>query len=154
MFLNENLGNLTLIVEKQHLNYISVSNISLHNLGTFVTFVDPYLIILMPVRLEIIYPCLLTYHDLIQPIRVTLLIHILKICSLSHSGMFLPGNEKTWDKSCMCLPRLYNVLQDTNTTDELMLFIPAISSTISRASSSNVHFTTEVIFLPIAPRGL
>ena len=48
----------------------------------------------------------------------------------------------------------YKVLQDTNTTDELMLFIPAISSTISRASSSNVHFTTEVIFLPMAPRGL
>ena len=46
------------------------------------------------------------------------------------------------------------VLQDTNTIDELMLFIPAFSSTISRASSSNVHFTTEVIFLPIGPRGL
>ena len=53
----------------------------------------------------------------------------------------------------MRLQQLYKVLQDTNTTDELMLFILAISSTISRAPSSNVHFTTEVIFLPIAPRG-
>ena len=54
----------------------------------------------------------------------------------------------------MRLPKFYKVLQDTNTTDELMLFIPAISSTISRTSSSNVHFKTEVIFLLIAPRGL
>ena len=54
----------------------------------------------------------------------------------------------------MRLPQIYEVVQDTNTTDELMLFIPAISSTISRASSSNVNFTMEVIFLPIAPRGL
>ena len=54
----------------------------------------------------------------------------------------------------MRLPQLYKILQDTNTTDELMLFIPAISSTISRTSSSNVHFTTEIIFLPIAIRGL
>ena len=54
----------------------------------------------------------------------------------------------------MRLPQLYKVLQDTNKTDELMLFIPAIASTISRASSQNVHFMTEVIFLPIAHRGL
>ena len=47
MFLNENLGHLAFIVEKQHLNYLSVGSISLHNLGTFVTFVEPYLIILM-----------------------------------------------------------------------------------------------------------
>ena len=65
MFLNENLGDLTLIVEKQQLNYLSFGSISLHNLGTFVTFVEPYLIILMSVRLERIYPCLLTYNDLI-----------------------------------------------------------------------------------------
>ena len=38
--LEENLGRLTLIVEKQHLNYFSVGIISLHNLGTFVTFVE------------------------------------------------------------------------------------------------------------------
>ena len=63
MFLNENLGHLTLIGEKQHLNYLWVGSISLHNLGTFVTFVEPYLIILMLVRLERIYPCLLTYFD-------------------------------------------------------------------------------------------
>ena len=50
--------------------------------------------------------------------------------------------------------QLYKVLQDTNTTDELRLFIPAISSTIARASSSNVHFTTDVIFLPTAPKSL
>ena len=60
VFLNENLGHLTLIVEKQHLNYLSVGSISLHNLGTFVTFVEPFLIILMLVRLERIYPYLLT----------------------------------------------------------------------------------------------
>ena len=35
-----------------------------------------------------------------------------------------------------------------------MLFIPAISSTLSRTASSNVHLKTEFIFLPIAPRGL
>ena len=44
MFLNENLGRLNLIVETQHLNYLSVVSISLHNLGTFVAFVKPYLI--------------------------------------------------------------------------------------------------------------
>ena len=64
MFLNENLGHLTLIVESQHLNYLSVGSISLHNLGTFVTFVEPYLIILMSEQLERIFPCLLTYYDL------------------------------------------------------------------------------------------
>ena len=62
---NENLGHLTLIVEKEHLNYLSLGSISLHNLGTSVTFREPYLIILMSVRLERIYPCLLTYYDLI-----------------------------------------------------------------------------------------
>ena len=67
--------------------------------------------------------------------------------------MFCLEVRKIWDKSRMLLPQLYKVLQDTNTTDELMLLIPAISSTLSRASSSNVHFTTEVIFLPIASRG-
>ena len=35
----------------------------LNNLETFVTFVEPYLIILMSVRLKRIYPCLLTYYD-------------------------------------------------------------------------------------------
>ena len=65
MFFNENLGHLTLIVEKQHLNYLSVGSISLHNLETIVTFVEPYLIILMSVRLERLYPCLFTYYDLI-----------------------------------------------------------------------------------------
>ena len=65
MFLNENLGHLTLIVESQHLNYLSVGSISLPNLGTFVTFAEPYLIILMAERLERIYSCLLTYYDLI-----------------------------------------------------------------------------------------
>ena len=64
MFLNENLGHLTLIVENQHLNYLSVGSISLHNLGTFVTFAEQYLIILMSERLERIYPRLLTYYDL------------------------------------------------------------------------------------------
>ena len=65
MFLNENLGQLTFIVIKQYLNYLSDGSISLHNSGTFVNFVKPYLIILMSVRLERIYPCLLTYYDLI-----------------------------------------------------------------------------------------
>ena len=65
VFLNENLGHLTLIVEKQHLNYLQVGRITLHNLGIFVIFVDPYLIILMSARIERIYPCLLTYYDLI-----------------------------------------------------------------------------------------
>ena len=77
MFLNENFGHLTLIVEKQNLNYLLVGSISLHYicLGTFVTYVEPCLIILMSVRLERIYPCLLTYYDLIYPIRVTLSMH-------------------------------------------------------------------------------
>ena len=65
MFLNENLGHLTLIIEKTHRNYLMVCSISLHNLGTFVTFVKVFLIILMSVRLVRIYPCLLTYYDLI-----------------------------------------------------------------------------------------
>ena len=51
VFLNENLVHLTLIVEKQHLNYLSVGSISRHNLGTFITFVEPYLIIFMSARL-------------------------------------------------------------------------------------------------------
>ena len=63
VFLNENLGHLALIAEKQHLNYLPVSTISIHNLETFVTFDEPYLIILMSVRLERIYLCLLTYYD-------------------------------------------------------------------------------------------
>ena len=65
VFLNENLGHLTLIVENQHVNYLSVDSISQLNLGTLVTFAEPYLIILMSERLERIYPCLLTYYDLI-----------------------------------------------------------------------------------------
>ena len=65
VFLDENLDHLTLIVEKQRLNYLSVGSIFVHNLGTSVTFVEPYLIILMSVRLKRIYPCLLTYYDLI-----------------------------------------------------------------------------------------
>ena len=42
VFLNENLGHLTLIFEKQHLKYLLVGGISLQYLGTFVTFVEPY----------------------------------------------------------------------------------------------------------------
>ena len=63
--LEENLGHFTLIVEKQLLNHLSVGSIFLHNLGTFVTLIEPYLIIIMSVRLERIYPCLLTYYNLI-----------------------------------------------------------------------------------------
>ena len=63
VFLNENLGHLDLIAEKQHLNYLPVGSISVHNLETFVTFVEPYLIILMSGRLERLYSCLLTYYD-------------------------------------------------------------------------------------------
>ena len=85
MFLDENLGHLTLIVEKQHLNYLSVGSISLHNLGTFVTFVEPYFMSDSE-QLERIYPCLLTYSDLIYPIRVILSIHNVKMCSLSPFG--------------------------------------------------------------------
>ena len=95
MFLNENLGRLILIVENQHLNYLSVGSISLHNLGTFVIFVEPYLIILMSVRLERIYPCLLTYYKFIKPIRVTLSIHNLKFIAFFTSGMFLLRSDKT-----------------------------------------------------------
>ena len=57
VFFNEILGNLTLIVEKQHLNYLSVGSISLHNLETFVTFVEPYLIILMSDSKEYNHVC-------------------------------------------------------------------------------------------------
>ena len=64
-FLTVNLGHLTLIVEKLHLNNLSVVSISLHNLETFVTFVEPYLITMMSVPLERIYPCLLTHYDVI-----------------------------------------------------------------------------------------
>ena len=42
VFLNENLGHLTLIFYKQLLNYHLVGGISLQYLGTFVTFVEPY----------------------------------------------------------------------------------------------------------------
>ena len=89
MFLNENLGHLTLTFFKQHLNYLLVGGISLHYLGTFVTFVEPYLMILKSVRLERIYQCLLTYYDRIKPIRVTLSIQNLKIRSLSQLGYVL-----------------------------------------------------------------
>ena len=71
VFLNENLGHLTRIFQKQHLNYLLVGGISLQYIGTLVTFVEPYLMILMSVRLERIYPCLLIYYDRIKPIRVT-----------------------------------------------------------------------------------
>ena len=38
--------------------YLPVGSISLYNLGTFVTFVEPYLIIFMSVRLkEYIHVC-------------------------------------------------------------------------------------------------
>ena len=47
--------------------YLSVGSISLHNLGTFLTFVDPYLIILMSARLERIYPFLLTQWRSSEP---------------------------------------------------------------------------------------
>ena len=39
VFLEREFGLLDLIVEKKHLNNPSVGSISLHNLGTFVTFV-------------------------------------------------------------------------------------------------------------------
>ena len=42
VFLNENLGHLTLIFLKLHLNNLLVGGISLQYLGTFVTFVEPY----------------------------------------------------------------------------------------------------------------
>ena len=45
--------------------------------------------ILKSVRLERIYPCLLTYYDRIKPIRVTLAIQNLKIGSLSQLGYVL-----------------------------------------------------------------
>ena len=45
--------------------------------------------ILMSVLLERTYPCLLTYYDRIQPIRVTLSIQNLKIRSLSQLGYVL-----------------------------------------------------------------
>ena len=64
VFLNENLGHLTFIIQIQHLNNLSVGGISLHNLGTFVTFAEPYIILLMSERLER-YPCLLTCYNLI-----------------------------------------------------------------------------------------
>ena len=44
VFLNENLVRLTLIIATQHLNYLLVGSISLHNLRAFVNFVEPYLI--------------------------------------------------------------------------------------------------------------
>ena len=36
MFLNENLGHLTLIAEKQHLNYLAVGSISLHTVNVVI----------------------------------------------------------------------------------------------------------------------
>ena len=42
VILNENLGHLTLVFQKHHLNYLLVGGISLQYLGTFVTFVEPY----------------------------------------------------------------------------------------------------------------
>ena len=60
VFLNESFVHLTPIVENPHPNNLSVGSISLHNLGTFVNFVKPYLIILMSVRLKRIYLCLLS----------------------------------------------------------------------------------------------
>ena len=82
MFLNENLGHLTLIVEKQHLKYISVGSISLHNLGTFVTFAEPYLIILLSERLERIYPCFtpFTCADLHTVCKLHVYIYVFWAC--------------------------------------------------------------------------
>ena len=42
--------------------------------------------------------------------------------------MFFLRSKKIWDKSRMRLSQLYKILQDVNTTDELMLFTRAISS--------------------------
>ena len=44
---------MTLIVEKKYLNCISVAHVSIHDEGTFVNIVEPYLIGLNSVRLEI-----------------------------------------------------------------------------------------------------
>ena len=149
VFLNENLGHLTLIFVKTTPKlpfgrwcFPTIFRNFWHICWTILNDFD--------VRQTRKNVSMLTYYDHIKPIRVTLSIQNLKIRSLSQLGYVLTS---TWDKSRMRLSQLYKVFQDTNTTDELMLFIPAISWTISRAPSSNVHFTTEFIFLPIAPRG-
>ena len=46
----------------------------------------------------------------------------------------------------MRLRQFYEVLRDTDITDEFMFFTIAISSPISRASPSNVHFTPGLGF--------
>ena len=66
MFVNGNLSHLTLIVEKQHFDNLSVSRFFfMHNLGPLVTFAEPCFIIMISDRPKIIYPCLLIYHNLI-----------------------------------------------------------------------------------------
>ena len=63
--LKENFGRLTLIVETQHLNYLSVGCISLHNIGFFLSFVEPYLINFDISPSQKNMSMFLTYHDLI-----------------------------------------------------------------------------------------
>ena len=63
--LNENFGRLTLIVETQHLNYLSVGCIFLHNSGIFLTFVAPHLINFDVSPTQKNMSMFLTYYDLI-----------------------------------------------------------------------------------------
>ena len=64
MFVDGILSHLTLFVEKQHFDNLSVGRFSMHYLGPFVTFAEPCFIIMISDRQKI-YPCLLIYHNLI-----------------------------------------------------------------------------------------
>ena len=79
MFVNDNLSHLTLIVEKQHFDNLSVGRFSVHNLEPFVTFAESCFIIMISDRTKIIYACLFMYHNLISPIEAAALKHNLKL---------------------------------------------------------------------------
>ena len=50
VFVNGNLSHLILIVDKQHFNNLWVGRISMHYLGTFLTFSEPSFIIMVSER--------------------------------------------------------------------------------------------------------
>ena len=50
MFVNGNLSQLTLNFEQQHIHNLSVGRISMHKLGTYVTFADPCFITMISDR--------------------------------------------------------------------------------------------------------
>ena len=82
IILNGNLGQLTLVVEKQHLNYTSVAHISTQNFCHFCWNILNYFDF-SPTRKH--YIRVLTHQNLFTPFKITALIQNFKIGSLNHT---------------------------------------------------------------------